>query len=63
MAMVLFRSVAVGYEIQLAVKIIALACYLYLGVKLGVLNRRNFLLAKETIPLSRFSKSLKRYVI
>jgi O-antigen/teichoic acid export membrane protein len=58
-AMVLFRSVAVGYEIRLAVKLIALACYLYLGVKLGVLSRRNFLLAKEIIPLSRFSKSLR----
>lgn len=43
----LLRNILVIYEIRLMVKFVFLASYLYLGIKLEVFNRQNYLLVRK----------------
>ncbi len=47
LAMILLRHFAVSYEMRVVVKLISLAGYLYLGMKLNILTRQNYLLVKN----------------
>jgi O-antigen/teichoic acid export membrane protein len=53
-AMILLRSTFVGYEIRLIVKGLSVACYLYLGMTLGVVTKQNYLIIRRMIPIRRF---------
>lgn len=46
----LLRNALVGYEIRVIAKCICLASYLYLGVKLGIMSKENFLILRKMIP-------------
>ncbi|MCX5847519.1 MAG: oligosaccharide flippase family protein [Deltaproteobacteria bacterium] len=62
LAMILLRSFNIPYEMRVVVKLISLTGYLYLGIKLNVLTKQNYLLVRNMIiPVKddyRYSKSL-----
>ena len=47
--MILLRNFGIPYGIRIIVKLVALTGYLYLGMKLEVLTRENYLLAKNMV--------------
>ena len=53
--MIILRSVSVGYEIKIFVKLTALILYCILGVKLNVISMENFMLVKNMVGLRRSS--------
>jgi O-antigen/teichoic acid export membrane protein len=46
-AMILLRNFDISYELRFIVKLISLACYFYLGMKLNILTRQNYSLVKN----------------
>lgn len=49
--MILLRNASVGYGIRVVAKLTAVGIYAYLGIKLGILGRDNYLLIRKMIPL------------
>ena len=49
--MILLRNASVGYEIRVVAKLTAVGIYAYLGIKLGILGRDNYVLIRKMIPL------------
>jgi hypothetical protein len=47
--MILLRNFGIHYGIRIIVKLVALIGYLYLGMRLGVLTRENYLLVKNMV--------------
>ena len=47
---ILLRNSFVGYEIKFIFKCISIACYVYLGIKLKIISKQNYLLLKRMIP-------------
>ena len=53
--MLLLRNASAPYEIRLVFKCLFFACYLYLGVKLKVLSRQNYLLVRQMITTRKYA--------
>jgi len=58
LAMILLRSADAGYGIRLAVKCTAFVTYVYLGMRLDILSRKNYLIVKKILPLEKLSDLL-----
>jgi len=52
-AMILLRYFDISYWVRLAIKLTSLAGYAYLGIKLNILTRENYLLAKNIFSINR----------
>jgi FlaA1/EpsC-like NDP-sugar epimerase len=52
-AMILLRYFDISYLVRLAIKLISLAGYAYLGIKFNILTRENYLLAKNIFSINR----------
>jgi O-antigen/teichoic acid export membrane protein len=46
--MILLRNIGISYGVRVIVKLISLVVYLYLGMKLNILTKQNYLLVKKT---------------
>jgi O-antigen/teichoic acid export membrane protein len=46
--MILLRNIGISYGVRVIVKLISLVIYLYLGMKLNILTKQNYLLVKKT---------------
>ena len=53
--MILMRNFGVSYGMRIIVKLISLVCYLYLGIKLGVISKQNYLLIRKMITAGRYA--------
>jgi len=51
---IILRNVFVAYPVRLIIKLIFLACYVYVGVKAEVITRKNYILVKNVILFKRF---------
>jgi Na+-driven multidrug efflux pump len=47
-AMILLRNIGISYGVRVVIKLISLVVYLYLGMKLNILTKQNYLLVKKT---------------
>lgn len=47
--LILLRNIGISYGIRVVVKLVSLVGYLYLGMKLNILTKQNYLLVKKTI--------------
>jgi len=52
LSIILLRDFAVAYLMRLVVKGIALACYLYLGVRLEIISMENYHMIKKMVPIN-----------
>ena len=55
--MIILRNISVAYEIRLLLKLIAMAMYFILGVKLRVITMENYTLIRNMIPVRRAATS------
>jgi O-antigen/teichoic acid export membrane protein len=52
LGILLSRYFSIGYEARLILKCVSLFIYLYLGVRLRILTRKNYLLVRNMVPLN-----------